>query len=360
MVNPYRQDFPILQRQFYNQPFAYLDSAATTQKPQCVIDAVRDYYMHSNANVHRGIYALSEEATRLYEQAREAVAAFIHAKSEREIVFTSGTTESINLVAHAFGALQIRTGDEIIISTMEHHANIVPWQLLCERTGAVLKIIPMDDDGVLDLEAYAAMLNAKTKLVSVVHISNTLGTVNPVKSIIETAQTHGVATLIDGAQTVAHQPVDVQALGCDFYVFSAHKMYGPTGVGVLYARQPWLDKMPPFQAGGDMIRQVSFEHTEFNVAAIPMVRIIGDAPVRAGAVSFTVDDIHPHDISSLLDQAGVAIRAGHHCTMPLMTRLGLPATARASIGLYNTTQDVDQLIQALEKTIALFNGDGES
>lgn len=397
-------DFPILTRQCRGKRLAYLDSAATTQKPQVVIDAIANYYQTSNANVHRGIYALSEEATALYEGARATVQRFIGAADCKEVVFTKGTTESINLVAQAFLQSQLKSGDEVIISTQEHHSNIVPWQMVCEQSGATLKVIPIDDNGVLDIDAYASMLSDKVKLVSIVHISNTLGIVNPVEKIIALAKEKHIPVLIDGAQALPHMTVDVQALGCDFYVSSAHKMYGPTGIGLLYAKQPWLEKLPPYQGGGDMIHTVSFEKTTYNIppykfeagtpnmagavgfaaainyieqmgfesiqatehrlyqyaqsilSAVPGFRQIGVADRQLSVISFEIADIHPHDISTLLDQAGVAIRAGHHCTMPLMQRLKLPATARMSLGVYNTEQDIDQLAEGLHAAIKLFNG----
>lgn len=401
-------DFPILSRQCRGKRLAYLDSAATTQKPQAVIDAITHYYQTSNANVHRGIYELSEEATALYEDARVVVQHFINAAQSNEIVFTKGTTESINLVAQTFSAQHLKAGDEIIISTHEHHSNIVPWQLACERTGAQLKVIPMNDDGVLDMDAYAAMLSDKVKMVSVVHVSNTLGIVNPIEKIIALAKEKNIPVMIDGAQALPHMPVDVQALDCDFYVSSAHKMYGPTGIGFLYAKEDWLEELPPYQGGGDMIHTVSFEKSTYNkppakfeagtpnmagaigfAAAIKYVEAIGFDEIQAqehhlyqyaqsalstvpgfrqiglsdhqvSVISFEIADIHPHDLSTLLDQAGVAIRAGHHCTMPLMKRLSVPATARMSLGIYNTKQDIDQLVDGLLAAVRLFNGVRES
>lgn len=404
MVSNFKNDFPLLQREFYDKPLVYLDSAATTQKPQAVIDAVDHYYAHDNANVHRGIYKLSEAATTAYEQARKAVAAFVNAPSQDEIVFTKGTTESINLVATTYGERFIQAGDEIVISTMEHHSNIVPWQLLCERNGAILKVIPMSDDGVLDLDAYRQLLTTKTKMVAVVHVSNVLGVINPVKQMIEIAHAQDIPVLIDGAQALPHMPVDVTDLDCDFYVFSAHKMYGPTGIGGLYAKKYWLEQLPPYQGGGDMIYLVSFEKTEYsqppfkfeagtpNMAGVagfkaaieylnqigfeviqaheaqlyqyarmqlqrvPGIRLIGQSEYQCSVVSFTLDDVHPHDISTILDQEAVAIRAGHHCAMPLMQRLKLPATARMSLGLYNDTNDIDRLCEGLHKAVRLFRG----
>lgn len=397
-----KSEFPILAREFYQQPLTYLDSAATTQKPQCVIDAVSRYYSHGNANVHRGIYKLSEEATKAYEAGREAVRSLLNAGSTAEIIFTRGTTESINLVASSYGQAFVKAGDEIVISTMEHHSNIVPWQLLCERTGAKLKVIPMSDDGVLDIDAYKKMLNSHVKMVGVVHVSNALGVVNPVKDMIALAHQHNIPVLIDGAQAVPHMPVDVVDLDCDFYAFSAHKMYGPTGIGALYAKKSWLEQMPPYQGGGDMIKMVTFEKTEYSsvphkfeagtpnmagvagleaaiaflkrvgfdsiveqerelyayarqqLQSISGLKIIGNAPQQVGALSFIIDTVHPHDLSTILDQQAIAIRAGHHCAMPLMQRLKLAATARASFGIYNEKSDIDRLCEGLNKAVGIF------
>ena len=404
MTNIYRQDFPILKRTFYDKPFAYLDSAATTQKPQSVIDAVGRYYSHGNANVHRGIYRLSEEATKAYDSGRQAVRSLINADKVEEIIFTRGTTESINLVASSFGQAFVKAGDEILISTMEHHSNIVPWQILCDQRGATLKVIPMSDDGVLDLDAYKKLLTSKVKIVGVTHISNALGIVNPVEKMIELAHAVNIPVLIDGAQAVPHQAVDVTALDCDFYAFSAHKMYGPTGIGVLYAKEKWLEQMPPYQGGGDMIHTVSFEKTTYaplplkfeagtpnmagvagleaainyinsvdyvalmahertlyayaeqQLAEVEGLRIIGKAPEKRSVISFVMDGVHPHDLSTILDQEGVAIRAGHHCAMPLMKRLGLAATARMSLGIYSDQSDIDRLCVGLHKAVELFCG----
>jgi cysteine desulfurase/selenocysteine lyase len=399
----FKSEFPILSRAFYDKPLAYLDSAATSQKPQCVIDAISRYYSHGNANVHRGIYALSEEATKAYEAARKAVRSFINAQKSAEVIFTKGTTESINLVASSYGQAFVKTGDEIVISVMEHHSNIVPWQLLCERTGATLKVIPISDEGVIDLSAYKKLLNPRVKMVGVTHVSNALGIVNPIKEMIELAHENHIPVLIDGAQATPHMPVDVVDLDCDFYVFSAHKMYGPTGVGVLYAKQKWLEQMPPYQGGGDMIKIVTFEKTEYNelpykfeagtpnmagvagleaavsfmqrvgrdtivehekalyhyaqkqLQTVPGLKIIGEAPQKVGALSFVVDAVHPHDISTILDQHAVAVRAGHHCAMPLMRRLGLAATARASFGIYNEFSDIDRLCEGLNAAVEMFS-----
>ena len=402
MTENYRDDFPILKRTFYDKPFAYLDSAATTQKPQSVIDAIGRYYSHGNANVHRGIYRLSEEATKAYNSARLAVRSFINADKTEEIIFTRGTTDAINLVASSFGERFINAGDEILISTMEHHSNIVPWQLLCERKGATLKIVSMSDDGVIDLAMYKKMLTPNVKIVGVTHVSNALGIVNPIKKMIELAHAVNIPVLIDGAQAVPHMPVDVATLDCDFYAFSAHKMYGPTGVGVLYGKEKWLSQMPPYQGGGDMIHIVSFEKTTYaplphkfeagtpnmagvagleaainymnsvgydyivsherelyayakqKLSAIPGLHIIGNTPEMISVISFVMDDVHPHDLSTILDQEGVAVRAGHHCAMPLMNRLNVAATARLSLGLYTNQSDIDQLCDGLHKAQTLF------
>ena len=402
-MTTFRQDFPILTQEINGKPLVYLDSGATSQKPQSVIDKITHYYSHDNANIHRGIYALSERATAVYEAARQSVKNFIHAKRNHEIVFTRGTTESINLIASSFGRSQIKAGDEILISAMEHHSNIVPWQIACEQTGALLKIIPVDDSGALDMDQYRALLNARTKIVSIIQVSNVLGTVNPVKEMIALAHEKDIPVFLDGAQAVPHMTVDVQDLDCDFYGFSAHKMYGPTGTGVLYGKSEWLEKLPPYQSGGDMISRVSFDETEYNVlphkfeagtpnmagvvglgAAIDYIdcigieniamhekaltqyatealiqfqglRIIGTTPNKTSVISFVMEQAHPHDIATVLDNEGIAIRAGHHCAMPLMERFNVPATARVSFGLYNQKQDVDRLIQGLEKVLKLFS-----
>ena len=401
-IDRFRADFPILHRPLKGRRLVYLDNGATTQKPQSVIQAEADYYAHSNANIHRGVHWLSQHSTDLYEQGRTRVRQFLNARQDREIVFTRGTTEAINLVAYSWGRVSLKPGDEILISGMEHHSNIVPWQLICEQTGAVLKVIPVLDNGELDLQAYQQLLSDKTRLVGLVHVSNALGTVNPVKEMTAWAHAAGALVLIDGAQAVAHQTVDVQDLDCDFYVFSGHKLYGPTGIGALYAKADILQTMPPWQGGGDMIHTVSFERTTYadipqrfeagtpNIAgvialdaaiqyvqqvglpaiaqheqallehatrelmALPGVRILGQAPHKAGLVSFVLDDIHPHDLGTILDTEGVAIRAGHHCAMPLMTRFGVPGTARASFALYNTHDDVEALVAALKKAQKLF------
>jgi cysteine desulfurase/selenocysteine lyase len=397
-----RQDFPLLQQTMRNKPLVYLDSSATTQKPTVVIEAIRNYYHYDNANVHRGVYQLSERATNAYESARQTVQQFINAQHAHEIIFTRGTTEAINLVASSFGQLAIRAGDEIIISAMEHHANIVPWQMLCARTGAVLKVIPVNDDGLLNLPAYHQLLNARTKLVALIHVSNVLGTLNPAQEMIAAAHQHNIPVLLDGAQAIAHRVIDVQALDCDFYVFSSHKLYGPTGVGVLYGKTAWLEAMPPYQGGGDMIRHVSFEKTEYNslpykfeagtppiagviglaaaiqyvhkigfenimmhesqltqyamqkLQTIPGIRIYGHDKNKIGVISFTLAAAHPHDIGTVLDSEGIAIRAGHHCAMPLMTRFQVPAMARASIGIYNDYADINHLHTGLSRVLKLF------
>ena len=401
-MEQYRQDFPILQREFYGKSLAYLDSAATTQKPQVVIDAISHYYEHDNANVHRGIYRLSEEATALYEDARLVVKEFLRAKETCEVIFTKGTTEAINLVASSFGDAFVREGDEILISAMEHHSNIVPWQLLCQRKKATLKIIPITDEGVIDLDAYKKLLTERVKIVALVQVSNVLGIVNPIKKMISMAHAADIPVLIDGAQALPHMPVDVVDLDCDFYAFSAHKMYGPTGMGGLYGKEKWLLQMPPYQGGGDMISRVTFDKTDYNVlphkfeagtpnmagaagllaaihylqaigfdaiqqherelyayaqtelAKIPGISMIGQAPDKVSVISFTLKDVHPHDIATILDQEAVAIRAGHHCAMPLMDRLGLVSTVRLSLGIYNNRADIDRLCVGLLKVGRLF------
>ncbi|HLF66906.1 MAG TPA: cysteine desulfurase [Gammaproteobacteria bacterium] len=402
-VNTIRKDFPALNQSVYGMPLAYLDNAATTQKPQCVIDALTHFYQHDNANVHRGVHALSERADKSYEAARSTIKEFIHAKSTQEIIFTRGATEGINLLAYSFGEAYVNEGDEIIISAMEHHANIVPWQLLCKRKGAKLIISPINDQGELDLSAFKTLLNARTRLVSITHMSNTLGTINPVAEIIEIAHQHNIPVLLDAAQSLPHSVIDVQALDCDFLVASGHKIYAPSGIGFVYGKKQWLDAMPPYQSGGAMIAQVSFEKTEFThlpykfEAGTPAIadaiglgaaleflnqydrsamlahetallnyaqekmqslnglRIIGLARNKGSIISFVLDKVHPHDIATILDRKGVAIRAGHHCTMPLMQQFKVPATARASMSFYNTFAEIDQLIAALIETKEIFN-----
>lgn len=390
-----RQDFPLLARPVHGKPLVYLDNAATTQKPQVVIDRVARFYVEENANVHRGLHWLSQRATDAFEEARGTIGRFLNARSAEEIVFVRGTTEAINLVAQSYGRSHVTRGDEIVISTMEHHSNIVPWQILCEQQGARLRVIPITDVGELDLDAYEALLTDRTRIVSVVHVSNVLGTVNPVGEIVRIAHQRGIPVLVDGAQAVAHGAVDVQALGCDFYAFSGHKLYGPTGIGVLYGTSALLDSMPPYQSGGEMIRSVTFErtfyaapplrfeagtpdiagavglaaatgyvsgigfdriarfeqellaHATIALSRLPGVRVIGAAAAKAGVLSFVLDGVHPHDVGTILDREGVAIRAGHHCCQPLMDRLGLPATSRASLAMYNTREDIDALVTAL-------------
>jgi len=398
-----RDDFPILKKLVYGKPLIYLDNAATTQKPLQVIKKINDYYTELNSNIHRGVHHLSEKASKEYEDSRNKVRDFINAEKSEEIIFTRGTTEAINLVVSTYGRKNISKGDEIIISTMEHHSNIVPWQMLCEEKGAILKVVPIDDQGDLILEEYVKLFNERTRFVSLVHISNSLGTINPVKELIEIAHKNQVPILIDGAQAIQHMPVDVKELDCDFYVFSAHKLYSPSGVGVLYGKEKFLEAMPPYQGGGDMIRSVTFEKTLYNdlpfkfeagtpniegaiglgagidyllsvgfdfvmaqennllahatqvLSAIPEVRIIGKALKKSSLISFVVGDIHPHDIGSLLDRQGIAIRTGHHCTQPLMQRFGVPATSRASFSFYNSTEEIDFLAVELKKIIHMFS-----
>jgi cysteine desulfurase/selenocysteine lyase len=397
-----RRDFPILAQTINGHPLAYLDNAASSQRPLQVLHAIRHYYTHDHANVHRGVHTLSHRATDLYEGARETVRAFINAASVREIVFTRGTTEAINLVAFTFGQ-RLSAGDEILITAMEHHSNIVPWQLLCERSGAILKVAPINDAGELPLDEFIQLLGPRTKLVAVAHVSNALGTVNPVKAIIAAARSRKIPVLLDGAQAIPHQAIDVRDLDCDFYAFSAHKMCGPTGIGVLYGREAILQDLPPFQGGGDMILTVSFKGTTYNelpyrleagtphiagavglgaaidylnaigmanIAAwearlldyatrsllqVPGLTILGTAAEKAGVVSFNIDGIHPHDLGTILDQQGVAIRAGHHCAMPVMERFGVPGTARASFAFYNSMAEIDQLTGALRFAQRMFS-----
>ncbi len=401
-VDRIRDDFPVLRQQVHGKPLVYLDSAATSQKPQVVIDTITQYYVAENANVHRGVHFLSQQATEAYEGARAKVQRFLNARDPREIVFVRGATEGINLVAQSYGRTHVRAGDEIVISTMEHHSNIVAWQMLCEEKGAVLRVVPINDDGEVLFDEYERLLNARTKLVALAHVSNALGTINPVKQMIETAHRWSVPVLIDGAQAVAHLPVDVQELDCDFYVFSGHKALGPTGIGILYGKAELLEGMPPYQGGGDMILSVTFERTRYNtlpykfeagtphiagviglgaaieylrrigldgiaayehnllaygtdvLTAVPGVRLIGTAKEKAGVLSFVLDGIHAHDIGTILDQEGIAIRAGHHCAMPVMQRFGVPATARASLAFYNTRAELDVLGRALRKASQMF------
>jgi len=401
-IEKVRADFPVWQRTVHGKPLVYFDTAASAQRPLRVIEAVDDFYRNHNANIHRGVHTLSQEATDLYEQARIKTATFINAQSDQEIIFTRGTTESINLVAHSFVRPLLKQGDEILISWMEHHSNIVPWQILCEETGAVLKVVPMNQHGELEMEALAEMLTERVKLLAVVHISNALGTINPVAEICTLAKQHGIPVLVDGAQAMPHQAVDVQALDCDFYCFSGHKMYGPTGIGALWGRYEHLQAMRPYQGGGEMIRHVTFEKSTFNdapgkfeagtpnivgaiglgaavdylqdlgmdnVAAweaqllaygtekltqIDSFRMIGTAAKKAGVMSFVLGDIHANDVGTIIDLHGVAIRTGHHCAMPVVQFFGLPATARASLGVYNTFEEIDILADSLEKTIEMF------
>jgi cysteine desulfurase/selenocysteine lyase len=384
------------------KPLTYLDSAATSQKPQAVIDAVQRYYQFENSNIHRGVHYLSEQATDAYEATRAKAAEFIGAADQDEVIFTRGTTEGINLIAHGFTESVLQAGDEILITHMEHHANIVPWQIAAQQTGAILKVAPVDDRGVLDMEAFEALLSEKTKLVSVVHVSNALGTINPVKNIIAMSHARGVPVLVDGAQSIPHMPVSVAELDCDFFVLSGHKICGPTGIGLLWGKRKWLEKLPPYQSGGDMIEKVDFEGTIYKgipgkfeagtphisgviglsaaidylngidrdaalqhelallasateqLSAIDGLRIIGTAPEKASVISFLIDEIHPHDIGTFLDAGGVAIRAGHHCTQPLLKRFGVPATARASFAFYNDFDDVERLVSALTKMKQFF------
>ncbi len=397
-----RRDFPILSTRIYGKPLVYLDNAASAQKPRAVIEAEREVYERLYANIHRGVHWLSVHATDAYDAAREKARKFLNARETHEIVFVRGTTEAINLVAQTYGRTHVGAGDEVLITGLEHHSNIVPWQLLCEEKGARLSVAPIDEAGEVDLAALESLLGPRTKFVSVAHLSNALGTVVPVRRIAELAHARGIPVLVDGAQAAPRMPVDVQDLGCDFYAFSSHKVYGPTGVGVLYGRTALLEAMPPYQGGGDMIRSVTFEKTTFNalpykfeagtpniaggiafgaaldyvtgigleriaahehgllryatdaLSAVPGLRIIGEAREKAGVLSFVLDGVHPHDIGTVLDREGVAIRTGHHCAQPVMERYGLPATARASFGLYNTREEVDALLAAIHKVIGMF------
>ena len=397
-----REDFPILKRQVHGKPLVYLDNAATSQKPQVVIDTLQRYYAEENANIHRGAYYLSEQATQAYEDARVKVQHFLHAPSEREIIFTRSVSEAINLVVHSYGRRFLKAGDEIIISAMEHHSNIVPWQILCEEKGTILRVVPIDDAGEFLLDEFEKLLNPRTKFVAVTHVSNALGTITPVRQIIDMAHHHHIPVLVDGAQAVPHFKVDVQELDCEFYGFSGHKLYGPTGIGILYGKAELLEAMPPYQGGGDMIRSVTFEKTIYAplpskfeagtphieggiglgaaidylegigmevinayeqellayamkaVGAIPGVRIFGTAREKAGVISFSLEGVHPHDIATILDQEGIAIRTGHHCAQPVMERFGVPAMARASLAFYNTRQEVDALVSGIHKVKEVF------
>lgn len=404
-IEKIREDFPILSREVHGKPLVYLDNAATTQKPLCVLDAMRDEYLNENANVHRGVHYLSVQATELHEQARETVRRFLNAKSTSEIVFTRGTTEGLNLVASTFTEAMMEPGDEVIVSTMEHHSNIVPWQLAARRKGIKLRVIPMSDNGILDMEAYKSLFNEKTKIVSVAHVSNVLGTINPISDIVRIAHDNGVPCVVDGAQSAPHMKVDVQKLGCDFYVCSGHKMYGPTGIGVLYGKEEWLDRLPPYQGGGEMIDHVSFDKTTFEkpplkfeagtpdyiathglaiaidymerlgmdnierhereltayalqrLSAIDGMHIYGphdQLHSHDAVVSFNVGNIHHMDMGTLLDQLGIAVRTGHHCAQPLMDRLGVLGTVRASFALYNTKHEIDVLAEGIERVSKMF------
>lgn len=401
-IQQVRADFPILSRTVYDKPLVYLDNAATTQKPLCVLDAMRDEYLNVNANVHRGVHYLSQQATDLHEAARETVRQFINAPKTEEIIFTRGTTESINLVVSSYVDAFMHEGDEVIVSVMEHHSNIVPWQLQAARKGIALRVIPMTDTGALDMQAFEQLFNERTRFVSVAHVSNVLGTVNPVKDICRIAHSHGVPVLVDGAQSTPHFKVDVQDIDCDFFAFSGHKIYGPTGVGVLYGKEEWLDRLPPYQGGGEMIESVTFERTVFeklpfkfeagtpdyvathglatalkyvsnlgmgNIAAherelttycmeqmrtIPGIRLFGDTPNKDAVVSFLVGDIHHLDMGTLLDRLGIAVRTGHHCAQPLMERLGIQGTVRASFALYNTKDEIDALVNGIRRVSTMF------
>ena len=401
-IEEIRKDFPILSRTVYNRPLVYLDNAATTQKPRAVVEAMTEEYYSVNANVHRGVHYLSQQATELHEQARANVQKFINARSEAEIIFTRGTTESLNLVAFSFGEAFLKEGDEVLVSVMEHHSNIVPWQMLRERKGIVLKVVPMTDEGEIDLETYKSLFSPRTRLVCIAHVSNVLGTVNPVKEMAAIAHAHGAKVLVDGAQSVPHRRVDVQDIGCDFLTFSGHKIYGPTGIGVLYGREELLEKMPPYQGGGEMIARVSFEKTTYErlpfkfeagtpdfvgshalavaldyvrgigqdiiaaheadltryameqMSLIPGMKIYGTAREKDAVISFNVGDIHPLDLGTLLDRLGIAIRTGHHCAQPLMARCGVESMARASFALYNTRAEVDALVAGIDRVRKMF------
>ena len=397
-----RAQFPALHQSVHGKPLVYLDNAATTQKPRAVLDAIRDYYERDNANIHRGVHELSQRATEAHDESRSKVRAFLNARSTREIVFTRNATESINLVARAWGAANLRDGDEVLITAMEHHSNIVPWQLICAERGAKLRVAPMDQQGALIVGEFTRMLTPKTKFAAFVHLSNALGTINPVRDMAAACRARGIPTLVDGSQAVYHMPVDVQEIGCDFYVFTGHKLYGPTGIGVLYGREAMLDAMPPYQGGGDMIRSVSFDGSTWNdlpykfeagtphiegaialgaaidfvlgvgfsaigaherellaytherVGAIPGVRLIGTAPDKASVVSFVIEGVHPHDLGTIVDRDGVAIRTGHHCAQPVMDFFGIPATARASLAMYNTREEIDVLAESVERAQRMF------
>ena len=401
-VKKIREDFPILSREVYGKPLVYLDNAATTQKPLCVLDAMRDEYLNVNANVHRGVHYLSQQATDLHEAAREKVRSFINARKIEEIVFTRGTTEAINLVASSFCESQMKAGDEVLVTEMEHHSNIVSWQLQAQKRGIVVKHLPITDDGRLDLSILTSHLSPRTKLISVAHVSNVLGTINPVEDIIKIAHEHGIPVLVDGAQSAPHMTIDVQAMDCDFFAFSGHKMYGPTGIGVLYGKEEWLEKLPPYQGGGEMIDKVTWEKTTFErlpfkfeagtpdyvathglataidylnrvgldsiksyeeeltrycmeqLRTIPNIRFFGEAPQKDAVVSFLVGDIHHLDMGTLLDRLGIAVRTGHHCAQPLMDRLGISGTVRASFAMYNTKEEIDTLVAGIRRVSQMF------
>ena len=400
-INDIRQQFPVLDQQVYGKPLVYLDNAATTQKPLCVIERERNYYLLENCNIHRGVHYLSQKATGAYEHARQTVADFIHAKEAREIVFTRGTTESLNLLATSFEHLFIKEGDKVLVTAMEHHSNLVPWQQMVQRHQGQLLVVPMDDKGVLDLDCYEALLKEGPKVVSIAHISNVLGTINPVKEMVVMAHRYDIPVVVDGAQSIAHHPIDVQDLDCDFFVFSGHKMYAPMGIGGLYGKAEWLEKLPPYQFGGEMVNTVSFEKTTFNVlpykfeagtpnvgaalgletaiqflqgldreeverhetlllqtairqlSAVDGIRFIGEAEQRSGLVSFIIDGVHPYDLGTIIDKMGVAVRTGHHCAEPVMTRFGIPGTVRASFAMYNTLEEVEAFVKAVDRAAAM-------
>lgn len=401
-VQTIRKDFPILHQIVHGYPLAYFDNAATTQKPQCVIDTIVNYYTHLNSNIHRGVHYLSEQSTNLYEEARKTVQQFINAQYSQEVIFTSGTTAAINAVAFSFGERFVKEGDEIVISAMEHHANIVPWQMMCERKGARLKVIPIDNKGEILFDEYLKLLTPKVKLVAVTHVSNVLGTINPIEKIIDTAHNHNIPVLIDGAQSVQHIPIDVQALDCDFFVFSGHKIYGPTGIGILYGKEKWLNEMPPYQGGGDMVDCVTFEKTTYNdlplkfeagttnfigaiglaeairyltrigldkvgkyenqllayamekLSSFERIQFYGTAPKKGPVISFLIDGIHPYDTGMVLDKLGIAVRTGTHCAQPLMDFFDIDGTVRVSLAFYNTFEEIDRLTQGIKKVIDMF------
>lgn len=400
-IKDIRQQFPILDRKIYGKPLVYFDNAATTQKPVCVIERERDYYLNENCNIHRGVHYLSQEATESYENARKTVANFINAKDSQEIIFTKGTTESLNLLATSLGELLVNKGDKVLVTSMEHHSNMIPWQQMIQHKHGELLVVPMNHKGVLDLDAYEDLLKKRPKIVAIAHISNTLATINPIKDMIEMAHRYEIPVVIDGAQSIVHQVIDVQYLDCDFFVFSGHKMYAPMGIGVLYGKMEWLEKMPPYQFGGEMVDRVSFEHTTFNkvpfkfeagtpnvgaalgleaavkfiqsldrqaveqhenellkyatekLANIDGMRFIGLAPKRSGLISFIINDIHPYDLGSIIDKMGVAVRTGHHCAEPVMTFFEIPGTVRASFAMYNTKEEIDIFIKAVEKAVMM-------